>query len=100
MVRMVGDGLNTEIIGDLPIFWGLFKIKKALKISGFYATRYVNAEHAELAVSSIRSSILKDLAEELHQYFDKPSDLKLEIDEIAIVDDKDVDINAKGFTFF
>lgn len=100
MIRMEGEGLEAEIAGDLPIFFGIFKVKKKLSVAGFYATRYVNAEDAETAVALVSSSIMSDLAKELPSSQKSLSNFVLRVDEIATVNSEEVDLNARGFAFF
>lgn len=100
MIRMEGEGLKAEIAGELPVLWGLFTVKRKLAIVGFYATRYVEAEDADTAIELVRSSVKADLAEALAQSCESRDGLVLTVDGIATVDPKDVDANAKGFTFF
>lgn len=97
---MEGEGLKAEMAGELPVFWGLFKVKKTLAIAGFYATRYVEAEDADTAIELTCSSIKNDLAEALANSRGSRDGLVLRVDGIETVDSKDVDANAKGFTFF
>lgn len=100
MIRMEGEGLNAEMTGELPVLWGLIKVKKTLTIAGFYATRYAEAEDADTAIDLVRSSIKKDLAEALANSRGSRDGLVLRVDGIETVAPQDVDANAKGFTFF
>ncbi|MCE4540802.1 hypothetical protein LXT12_26610 [Pelomonas sp. P7] len=100
MIRMEGEGLRSEMAGELPVLWGLIKRKKTLAIAGFYATRYVEAEDADTAINLVRSSIKDDLAEALVNARGSMDGLVLKVDGIETVDPRDVDANAKGFTFF
>ncbi|MDM4766035.1 hypothetical protein [Pelomonas sp. SE-A7] len=100
MIRMEGEGLKTEMPGELPVLWGLIKVKKTISIAGFYATRYVEAEDADTAIELVRTSIKNDLAEALANSGGSRDGLVLKVDGIETVAPQDVDANAKGFTFF
>ncbi len=100
MIRMEGEGLETEIAANLPILWGLFAVKRKLAITGFYATRYVEAVDADTAIDLVRSSIKSDLAEALPRGGEHCNGLVCRVDGIETVAPKDVDARAKGFTFF
>lgn len=100
MIRVEGEGLNVNLPGEFPILWGLFSVKRILTITGFYATRYVEAEDAGAAIELVRSVVAEDLAEVLARSSGSRDRFVLRVDSITAVDPKDVDANAKGFTFF
>jgi hypothetical protein len=100
MIRVEGEGLEVKIDGNQPVLWGLFTVKRKLGITGFYATRYVEAVDADTAIDLASSSIKNDLVESLPKSCGPWSGLVLKVDGIETVDPKDVDVNAKGFTFF
>jgi hypothetical protein len=100
MIRMEGEGLNEKMVSERPVLWGLIKFKKALTLAGFYATRYVEAEDADTAIELVRLSIKHDLAEALANCREYRDGFVLRVDGIETVDPKDVNANAKGFTFF
>jgi hypothetical protein len=100
MIRVQGEGLEVKIVGNEPVLWGLFTVKRKLGITGFYATRYVEAVDADAAIGLASSSIKNDLVESLPQSCGPWNGLVLKVDGIETVDAKDVDVNAKGFTFF
>ena len=100
MIRVEGEGLEAEILGDLPVLWGLFRVKRKLVIAGFYATRYVEADDANTAIDLAILSIQNDLAEALPHSRGSLDSLVLRVDGIVPVTLQDVDASAKGFTFF
>ena len=62
MIRIEGEGLDVKIVGDRPVLWGIFTVKSKLGITGFYATRYLEAADADAAIDLASSSIKNDLA--------------------------------------
>ncbi|MDN4037288.1 hypothetical protein [Massilia sp. YIM B02443] len=100
MIRIEGEGGEVKIDGKQPVLWGLFTVKRKLGITGFYATRYVEAVDADTAIELVSLSIKNDLIESLPQSCGPWNGLVLKVDGIETVDPKDVDVNAKGFTFF
>lgn len=100
MIRMEGEGLRAEIASEMPGLWGLIKRKKTLAITGFYATRYAEAEDADTAIDLVRSTIRQDLAEALVSAPGSMDGLVLKVDGIETVAPQNVDTKAKGFTFF
>lgn len=100
MIRLEGEGLKEKIVTHQAVLWGLFTIKRSLTIAGFYATRYIEAEDGDTAISIVCSAIKKDLAEALPSVRTSWESLEVKVDWIETLDLKDVDADAKGFTFF
>lgn len=100
MIRIEGEGAEVKVDSDLPVLWRLFKVKRELAITGFYAIRYVEAVDADTAIDMARSSVRVELAEALPQSCGSWNDLLLKVDGIEVVDSKHVNVNAKGFAFF
>jgi hypothetical protein len=100
MIRMEGTGLKMEIDGELPVLIGLIKLKKVLKVTGIYTTRFVEAENADTAIDQVCSSIKIELGATFADARGSMENLILKGDSIQTVAPHDVDVNAKGFTFF
>lgn len=100
MIRLEGEGLNEEIVNYQEVAWGLFTVKRPITIAGFYATRYVEAEDGDTAISMVCSSIKNDIAEALPAGRRCWEHLVLKVDWIETLEFKNVNVDAKGFTFF
>lgn len=95
-----GDGLDVEGSDDRHIFWRIVKPKIARSISGFYATRYVEANDAECAIRLIEQDIRQNLFEFFGPQKDAFKGLVLKVDSVLVVTAEEVDRRAIGFTFF
>jgi hypothetical protein len=98
-IRIEGGLVREKIVTHQQILWGLFTFKRPLGIAGFYATRYIEAEDGDAAIEAVCSGVKRELSEALPAVPSWDS-LVLKVDWIETLDFKDVDVNAKGFTFF
>lgn len=99
-ILIEGVGLRVEIVGDQPVLWGLFTIKKKLAIAGFYATRYIEAEDADTAIDPARAGIKRELVDASPHSCGTQEGLVLLVDDIHTVEPREMNPHAKGFTFF
>ena len=100
VIRIEGEGLRAEIVGDRPVLWGLFTIRTKHAIAGFYATRYIEADDADMAIDLARAGIKHELVDALPHGCGAQEGLVLRVDDIYTVDPKKMNPHAKGFTFF
>jgi len=67
------------------------------QITGFFTTRFVDAEHATAAESRARSLVLDELCQ--YGLFDL-SHLELLVEDVWTVLESEANPGAKGFTFY
>jgi hypothetical protein len=100
MIRMEGSGLSMSIPRATGLLWKLLPFRRKIICTGLYATRYAEADDADTAIEFVRSILEKELIEVLIQNGGVRDGFAWKVDEVKVADPRDVDSNAKGFTFF
>jgi hypothetical protein len=95
MIRFEGRGIE-EKRSNLT-WWQKLISTERQTITGFYTTRFVEAEDAEVAKEIARCLVLVELSQ--HKEFDL-SRLQLSVDEIRTVLESRANQRAKGFSFY
>lgn len=95
VIRFQGRGIEEK--GPRQAWWQRLLGQGPEQITGFFTTRFVNAEYAAAAEDIARSLVLDELCE--CGLFDL-SHLELLVDEIWTVLESEADPEAKGFSFY